>query len=458
MSKGATANAPMTVEPVGATALAPRRPDWREILDVLATRCSCRDFDGSPIDRSVLAEIVRDGTEAPSSCNQQQWHFIVIDDPALKLRAHEISGGNHHFAECSALIYLCFQKGWTHGNFSVVQSVAGAAYHMMLSAHLRGFSAIWNAGIGDKVALAEMMGVPPTFEIQGALPSAPPMKAPRRPFTEVHSWNRFDRPAVTRYPVKLADEYPFFRIRNDDNPFALWDPRQWSWGQIGDFRGYSVWAKSPLAGVYVSRRQGAATKVELDLLPDLQTGARVVEVMPWGGTYSVELRRRLNPKVELHLAELSPHNLTFIVERFRQEQLPVDRLHTELMPQGVLPHADASVDAVVLPQVLEHMPDPQRMLDEVRRVLKPGGHVVASIRNLDSDYGRHWHDVESRAQIPNQGPFQPLPAATVQGWLAERFIAEREIGIGREVSSDATMLDGSDILAGRLYAARYRRG
>ena len=86
MSKGATANAPMTVEPVGATALAPRRPDWREILDVLATRCSCRDFDGSPIDRSVLAEIVRDGTEAPSSCNQQQWHFIVIDDPGTTQR------------------------------------------------------------------------------------------------------------------------------------------------------------------------------------------------------------------------------------------------------------------------------------------------------------------------------------------------------------------------------------
>lgn len=463
MSKGAAANAPMTADPVEAMAPAPRRPDWREILDLLATRCSCRDFDGSPIDRAVLADIVADGTEAPSSCNQQQWHFIVIDEPALKLRAHEISGGNHHFAECSALIYLCFQKGWTHGNFSVVQSVAGAAYHMMLSAHLRGFAAIWNAGIGDKAALAEMMGVPPTFEIQGALaigrprPSAPAMKAPRRPFAEVHSWNRFDRPAVTRYPVKQADDYPFFRIRNDDNPFALWDPQQWSWDQIGDFRGYSVWAKSPLAGVYVSRRQGAATEVELDLLPDLPAGARVVEVMPWGGTYSVELRRRLSPGTELHLAELSPHNLTFIAERFRQERLPVDRLHTELMPQGVLPHADASVDAVVLPQVLEHMPEPERVLDEARRVLKPGGHVVASVRNLDSDYGRHWREVESRAQIPNQGPFRPLPAATVRDWLAGRFGVEREIGIGREVASDATVLDGPDILAGRLYAARYRR-
>lgn len=442
----------------------PRRADWREILDLLAARFSCRDFDGTAIDRAVLAEIVADGTEAPSSCNQQQWHFIVVDDPALKRRAHDIAGGNPHFATCAALVYLCFQKGWTHGNFSVVQSVAGAAYHMMLSAHLRGFSAIWNAGIGDKAALAEMLGVPPTFEIIGALaigrprPSAPAMKAPRRPFAEVHSWNRFGRTAESRYPVKPAAEYPFFAIRNDDNPFAVWDPAGWSWGQVGDFRGYAVWAKSPLAGVYVSRRQGEATEVELGLLPGVPAGAAVLEVMPWGGTTSVELRRRLDPGVTLHLAELSPHNLTFVEERFRQEGLPLDRVRLDLFADGRLPYADASLDAVVLPQVLEHMPEPERMLDEVRRVLRPGGHLVASVRNMDSAYGRTWREVESRAQIPNQGPFTPLPAARVRDWLAARFAVETEIGIGRDASHDAAVLTGAEALAGRLYAARGRRG
>src|SRR5690606_20238905 len=115
-------------------------------------------------------------------------------------------------------------------------------------------------------------------------------------------------------------------IRNDDNPFAVWDPTAWSWGQIADFRGYAVWAKSPLAGVYVSRRQGEATAVELGLLPPLAPGAELVEVMPWGGTYSVELRRRTEPGVRLRLAELSPHNLSFIEERLRQEGLPLDRV------------------------------------------------------------------------------------------------------------------------------------
>ncbi len=435
-------------------------PEWRRTLDQLAARRSCRDYDGTAIDRETLAAIVRDGTEAPSSCNQQQWHFVIVDDRDLLSRAHEISGGNHHFAECSALIFLCFQKGWTHGNFSIVQSVAGACYHMMLSAHLRGFDCIWNAGIGDKTALAEMFDLPPIFELQGALaigrarPSAPAMKAPRRPFEEVHSWNRFDRPSRTVYPVKPADAYPFFDIRNDDNPFAEWNPRRWTWAALGDFRGYSVWAKSPLAGVYVSRRQGEATAAELGLLPALPRDARVAEVMPWGGTVSAELRRRLPAEAELHLAELSPHNLSFILERLRQEGLATDRVHGDLVAGPRLPYAEASLDAVVLPQVLEHMPEPEALLDEVVRVLKPGGSVVVSVRNLDSEYGALWRDVESRAQIPNQGPFTPIAARTVRAWLAERFTLEREIGIGREATHDAEIAEGEAAFGCRLYAAR----
>jgi len=434
-------------------------PDWRRLLDQLAMRHSCRDFDGTEIAPEILAEIVRDGTQAPSSCNQQNWHFIIVTDPDMKRRAHEISGGNHHFSECSALVFLCFQKGWTHGNFSIVQSVAGACYHMMLSAHLRGFQCIWNAGIGEHAPLREMLDLPPIFELQGILaigrakPTAPTMKAPRRPFSEVHSWQTFARPGVCVYPAKSAESYPFFRIRNHDNPFAEWNPARWSWDQICDFRGYAVWAKSPLAGVYVSRRQGEATAVELGLLPDLPPGAKVVEVMPWGGTYSAALRRMLAPEVSLHVAALSENNLTFILERMRREGFASGQVQGDLMLGGILPYPDASVDAVLLPQILEHCPQPERMLDEARRVLRPGGVLVVSARNMWSRYGWRWARVESKGQIPNQGPFRPIPAPRLRGWLGTRFRIDTEIGIGRAAVEDAAVLRGPTRYFGRLFAA-----
>lgn len=437
--------------------------DAPEILARLATRFSCRDFEPVAIARDTLAAIVADGVQAPSSCNQQQWHFVIVDDKATKLAARDIAGGNPHFAECSALIYLCFQKGWTHNNFSVVQSVAGACYHMMLSAHLRGYSSIWNAGIGDHKRLRALLGLPETFEPQGALAigapreTAPRVKAPRRPVSEIHSWNRFERPAHTLYPAKPAPFYPFFDISNENNPFAEWDPTCWTWDQVADFRGYSVWAKSPLAGVYVSRRQGDATERELDMLGPLPSGpANVVDVMPWGGTATTRLALRLPAGARLSVAELSPHNLSFVMERLAREGVPLANVAGVTMDGPRLPFDDASVDAVAALQTLEHMPDPEAFLDEARRVLRPDGQLVVSVRNRSSDYGDEWSHGEARGQVPNQGPFTPLPAQRVRDWLAKRFTIEAEAGIAVDGDGSAYVETGEASHSRRLYAARCR--
>jgi SAM-dependent methyltransferase len=47
-----------------------------------------------------------------------------------------------------------------------------------------------------------------------------------------------------------------------------------------------------------------------------------------------------------------------------------------------LPFADASFDLVVSVWVLEHLREPQKVFDEVRRVLRPGGHFVFLTPNL----------------------------------------------------------------------------
>ena len=44
-----------------------------------------------------------------------------------------------------------------------------------------------------------------------------------------------------------------------------------------------------------------------------------------------------------------------------------------------LPYDDAMFDAVLLMDVLEHVPHPERTLDEVQRVLRPGGLLVAFV-------------------------------------------------------------------------------
>ena len=55
-------------------------------------------------------------------------------------------------------------------------------------------------------------------------------------------------------------------------------------------------------------------------------------------------------------------------------------------------------DYVTLSHVIEHVPDPRATLQEMRRILKPGGRLWVSTPNLDSfgheHFGRHWRGLE----------------------------------------------------------------
>ncbi|WP_308206223.1 nitroreductase family protein [Aliihoeflea aestuarii] len=433
-----------------------------EILQRLADRRSCRDFAPRSVEKSVLLSILRDGLEAPSSCNQQHWHFVLVTDDRQKARAAELAGGNPHFQDCAALIYLCFQKGWTHDNFSVVQGVAAAAYHMMLSAHLRGLGAIWNAGIGDRSGVRDMLQLPEIFELQGALAIGHARsedigrKPPRRPLESVVSFDTFERPEETIYPAVPSKTYRFDAMSKADNPYAVWDPQRWSWAQLADYRAWSVWAKSPLPGVYTSRRQGQGTQKELDLIPDLRPGAKVAELMPWGGTSTVALANRLPADVSLSVVELHRNHFDFIADRCRREGVgrPIDYA---LMVEGRLPFDDHSIDLLVVPQTLEHMADPQAVLADAARVLKPSGRLVVSARNLTSRYGAEWARVEAKGQVPLQGPFTPLRPRRLLDLVNARFEIEALHGIGRTGSGDADVLtEGSMRFRRRVIALRAR--
>lgn len=58
------------------------------------------------------------------------------------------------------------------------------------------------------------------------------------------------------------------------------------------------------------------------------------------------------------------------------------------LEHGGLPLADGCADAVLFSEILEHLVDPDQALDELRRVLRPGGHLMLSTPNLAAWYNR----------------------------------------------------------------------
>jgi 2-polyprenyl-3-methyl-5-hydroxy-6-metoxy-1,4-benzoquinol methylase len=86
-------------------------------------------------------------------------------------------------------------------------------------------------------------------------------------------------------------------------------------------------------------------------------------------------------------AELIGVDLT---ERFLRDARP---LHVACGSISALPLADASFDAVVCMEALEHVPDTRAAIREFARVLRPGGQLVI--------VDKSWSGVHPRTLIPN---------------------------------------------------------
>lgn len=89
--------------------------------------------------------------------------------------------------------------------------------------------------------------------------------------------------------------------------------------------------------------------------------------------------------------------------------LPGNRHATlSLNPDGTVPLADSSCDAVLSTQVLEHVTDPELYLAEAYRVLRPGGHMLLSTHGVfvyhpdPDDYWR-WTCAGLRRAVEQQG-------------------------------------------------------
>ena len=55
-----------------------------DVKTTIQTRRSVRKFECRPVEREKINECLEAARLAPSACNSQPWHYIVIDDPQVK--------------------------------------------------------------------------------------------------------------------------------------------------------------------------------------------------------------------------------------------------------------------------------------------------------------------------------------------------------------------------------------
>ena len=112
-----------------------------------------------------------------------------------------------------------------------------------------------------------------------------------------------------------------------------------------------------------------------DTLTKLPDRAEILELGCGPGYLWSQCVNRIPPGWRITLSDLSPgmvdaawRNLVVIGRPFKFEQIDAQSI----------PYPDESFDAVIANHMLYHVPDRSKAIAEIRRVLKPGGHLIAT--------------------------------------------------------------------------------
>lgn len=113
------------------------------------------------------------------------------------------------------------------------------------------------------------------------------------------------------------------------------------------------------------------------------SGERVLEIGPGTGFYSVAAARRVGSAGRLLCFDIQEEMLRSARGRVGAAGVSADFIRGDAQ---TLPFRSAALDHVYLITVLGEIPDRGAMLGEIRRVLRPGGHLSVSEQFPDPDF------------------------------------------------------------------------
>jgi ubiquinone/menaquinone biosynthesis C-methylase UbiE len=116
----------------------------------------------------------------------------------------------------------------------------------------------------------------------------------------------------------------------------------------------------------------------------IRPGEKVLELGPGPGAFTIEAARRTEPGGRLLAVDIQPKMIAALEHKVRASKLT--NIETHVADAFHVPVDNGSIDRAFLVTVLPEIPDRKRALEELRRVLKPGGVLSITEEFLDPDY------------------------------------------------------------------------
>jgi nitroreductase/ubiquinone/menaquinone biosynthesis C-methylase UbiE len=354
--------------------------DGKAFQSFIKRRRSTRIFKEYPIDRDVIMRIIGAATEAPTACNRQLWHTVVVTDPLMKRKISSLSHAEQSYIyDAYALIcvfYDCTLEDRNPCNTPFI-GAGMALYAMLLAAEAEDIGAIYLGGIRKPAGVSDAVGAPSYLKNVGIIcighkDDTPP--APNhRPPEHIIDWERCSLPEK-RFHADIR-------------------PHLWNWRQIADFREKLLWYK----GVHID---GATLHVDPDnryspmyqymtkrlgMMIQKVEAPIVLDLLALNGALILQLLNACGPQLKTLYAYEQTEGITTFMRQFFMTLCPstepIEYLVNASETEPAIPLQNNQIDIMSCYERLEHFHDPLPLLKEMHRVLKPDGKLLVIVSN-----------------------------------------------------------------------------
>lgn len=178
-------------------------------MEVIKARRSVRKYQEKPVEREKIDACLEAARLAPSACNSQPWHFIVIDDPQVKEAfCKQAFSGVYNmtkFAEKAPVLVAAVSD---RGNFTsrignffrrtefYLVDHGIACEHFVLRAQDLGLGTCWIGWLNSTKA-EKFFNLPKGKKIEHLIavgyPAEAPAPRPRESFEDIVSYNEYKK-------------------------------------------------------------------------------------------------------------------------------------------------------------------------------------------------------------------------------------------------------------------------